>query len=547
MTGHGKCALRVDAPIQGMLYYCKRNWKRYLFLLDYPATSRRYRDEGAMTPVVELRDISHSYGAAQVLRDVSFALYPGEVVGLVGENGAGKSTLVKILTGVIRPTGGTVLVHGREQHFATPRAARDAGIAAMYQEPMLFPDLDVAENIFAGHQLTRRGAVSWRAMYERARPLLDQLDVHIDPHTPVHQLRVAERQLVELAKALSFGAEILILDEPTAVLSAREVDSLFRIVQHLKARGVAILFISHRLEEVRQWTDRVIVLRDGQKVAELATADATIPDLIRHMVGREIGMLYPKQPVKPGDVVLEVRGLTHRGFFEDVSFTLRRGEILGFAGLVGAGRTELAQSLFGIDPIDAGEMRLAGYPFRPRSPRHAIRCGLAYLPENRFVHGLVPTMTIPLNSTMSIWQILSWLGIFRDVMVNRKADEMTRRVRLQPGRRDRIVSVLSGGNQQKVVLAKWLAADPKVLILDEPTHGIDVGAKADILAIISELARAGVGIMLISSEMEEVRAMSDRLIVMRKGRVAGTFTCPVPSETILAAASGVQPPTGASV
>jgi len=486
-----------------------------------------------------LRDISHSYGGVHALRGVSFALNRGEIVGLVGENGAGKSTLVKILTGVVQPAHGTILAQGAEHHFTNPHAAREAGIAAMYQEPMLFPDLDVAENIFAGHQIMSGfGVVAWGAIYDRARELLEQLNVPIDPRTPVHQLRVADRQMVEIAKALSTGARVLILDEPTAVLSSREVDALHAIVLSLRDRGVAVLFISHRLDEVRAWTDRVVVLRDGQKVVELATADVTIPDLIRHMVGREISALYPKQQTTPGDVIMAVRGLTRKGFFEDVSFELRRGEILGLAGLVGAGRTEVAQALFGIDPIDAGDITLAGNPFRPRSPRHATSCGLAYLPENRLVHGLVPDMSIPLNVTMSIWRRLSWLGVFRASLMNRTTDGLATRVRLQPGRRDRVVSALSGGNQQKVVLAKWLASGPKVLILDEPTHGVDVGAKSDVLAIISELAREGVGIILISSEMEEVRSMSDRLVVMRMGRVTGRFDSPVDSDVILAAATG---------
>jgi rhamnose transport system ATP-binding protein len=489
--------------------------------------------------VVELSDIGHNYGGVQALQGVSFALHQGEVVGLVGENGAGKSTLVKILTGVVQPSQGSILVQGVTQHFSKPQAAREAGISAMYQEPMLFPDLDVAENIFAGHQFMHGfGLVDWNTIYQRARELLEQLRVPIDPYTPVHRLRVADRQMVEIAKALSMGARVLILDEPTAVLSSREVDALRAIVVNLKARGVCVLFISHRLDEVRTWTDRVVVLRDGRKVVELDTAEVTIPDLIRHMVGREISALYPKGRTTPGEVILEASGLTRKGYFEEVSFQLRRGEILGFAGLVGAGRTEIAQALFGIDRLDAGRIVLAGLPFHPRSPSHATRCGLAYLPENRLVHGLVPSMSIPMNMTMSIWRRLSRFGLFQTRLMNRTTDDLAVRVRLQAGRRDRLVSALSGGNQQKVVLAKWLAAEPKVLILDEPTHGIDVGAKADILAVISELAREGVGIILISSELEEVRAMSDRLVVMHMGRISGRFDSPVESDVILAAATG---------
>jgi rhamnose transport system ATP-binding protein len=480
---------------------------------------------GAASPVVELRGVRHGFEGVQALRGVSFEVGAGEVVGLIGENGAGKSTLVKILTGVLQPDEGTLLLHGEPVRFGSPRAARHAGIAAMYQEPLIFPDLSVAENIFVGRQ-----------------PFLRRLGIELDPKTPARDLSVAERQLVEIAKALSLGAQIVILDEPTAVLSAREVDRLLEIVRRLREHGITLLYITHRLDEVMQVTDRVVVLRDGEKVADVRTAETTMRDLVRSMVGQELAALEQKRrDARPSEeVVLDVRDLTRYGYFEDVSFQVRRGEILGVFGLVGAGRTEVAQALFGIDPIDAGRIVLDGHPFMPRSPRHAIKSGVAYLPENRLLNGLVAPLAIRLNMTMTIWSALARLGIVRERPIDRSVDDLARRVRLQRGSRRRPASTLSGGNQQKVVLSKWLATHPKVLILDEPTHGVDVGAKADVLRIVAEHATAGVAVVVISSELEEIKDLSDRVIVMRAGTVSGEFPTPVDEDRVLAAAYGLQ-------
>ena len=500
------------------------------------------RPPQAQEPVVELRDIRHGFEGVQALRGVGFAVAAGEVVGLIGENGAGKSTLVKILTGVLQPDEGTLLLHGEEVRFANPRAARHAGIAAMYQEPLIFPDLSVAENIFVGRQPSRSGFVDWSEMRDEARALLQRLGIELDPGTPARDLSVAERQLVEIAKALSLGARIVLLDEPTAVLSAREVDRLLEIVRRLREQGITLIYITHRLDEVMQVTDRVVVLRDGEKVADVRTAETSIRELVRVMVGQELAALEQRRrEAKPGDdVVLAVHGLTRYGYFEDVSFQVRRGEIVGVFGLVGAGRTEVAQALFGIDPIDAGEILLDGRPFVPRSPRHAIRSGVAYLPENRLLNGLVAQLSIRLNMTMTIWQLLARLGIVRERPVDRAVDDLAGRVRLQRGSRRRAASTLSGGNQQKVVLSKWLATHPKVLILDEPTHGIDGGAKADVLRIVLEHATAGVAVVVISSELEEIQDLSDRILVMRAGRVSGEFVTPVEKDDVLHAAYGLQ-------
>ena len=473
------------------------------------------------------------------LRGVDLELHAGEVLGVLGENGAGKSTLVKILTGVIPPDEGQVLVDGEEHSFHNSRDAHALGITATYQEPMMFPTLDVAENIFAGRHPTTHGVVRWHDLYEEAEATLKELGVEVDVRTPVYHLGIADRQLIEIAKSLSTGARVLVLDEPTAVLSSREIDRLFEIVRTLRSRGVAMMFISHKLDEIREITDRVVVLRDGARVAERSSKEVAVSELIRLMVGREITDLYPARPSAPGDVMLEVKGLGRDGYFDDISFTVRRGEIVGFAGLVGAGRTELAQSLFGIDPIDRGEITLDGLRFVPQSPRHAVKCGVAYLPENRLVNGLVPTMRVPLNMTMAIWpKLVNRLGVFRTREMNRRTREMAERVELQSGRVNELVSTLSGGNQQKVVLGKWLAASPRVLILDEPTHGIDVGTKSEVLRIVSELATSGVAVMLISSELQDVRAMSTRLFVMREGRLVAEFDRDIDSDTVMHAAAG---------
>jgi rhamnose transport system ATP-binding protein len=497
------------------------------------------RTGAAEPPVVELRGISRWFGGVHALRGVDLELRAGEILGLLGENGAGKSTLVKVLTGVIPPSQGDILVDGESVNLRNSRDAHALGITATYQEPMVFPTLDVAENMFAGRMPQNRRLIDWNHLYGLARETLDEMGVELDVRVPVSQLGVADRQLIEIAKALGAGARVLILDEPTAVLSSREIDRLFGIVRKLRDRGVALMFISHKLDEIKAITDKVVVMRDGQRVAERDTASTSIGELIRLMVGREISSLFPERPTSPGKTVLEVNGLSRDGYFEDISFTVRAGEILGFAGLVGAGRTEVAQAIFGVDRIDRGTIELDGLPFKPKSPRHAVNCGVAYLPENRLVNGLVPTMGVPLNMTMSIWpKLVNRFGMFRTREMQRRAEELARRVELQSGRINQLVSTLSGGNQQKVVLAKWLAASPRLLILDEPTHGIDVGTKAEVLRIVAELAGTGVAVILISSELEEVRAMSTRLLVMREGRLAGEFAGDVDSSTVMAAAAG---------
>ncbi len=500
----------------------------------------------AATPVLELRDIRRSFGGLQALRGISLDLRAGEIVGLLGENGAGKSTLVKILTGVLQPDAGQILVEGNARVISNPRVAHDLGIAATYQEPAVFPDLDVAENLFVGRQPVRGGVVDWAQMYSTATATFSEMGIDLDPRAHVYQLGIADRQLIEIAKSLISGARVLILDEPTSVLSSREVRSLFRILASLRDRGISLVFVSHKLDEVKKLTDRVVVLRDGTLIDERETSTVDIPELVKMMCGREIGDLYPTPTRMSGDVLLEVSHLTRHGYFEDVSFTLHRGEILGFAGLVGAGRTELAEAIFGVAPADSGEMKLEGLPYTATSPSHAVRCGIAYLPEDRLSNGLVMGLRVPYNMTMTVWnRVANRFGRFRTRVMYRQATVLAERVQLQAGRLDQITSSLSGGNQQKVVLGKWLATEPRILILDEPTHGIDVGTKAEVLGIVADLAATGVAVIIISSELEEVRAMSTRLLVMRSGRLVAEFETPVDAHLVLSAASGVIESAGA--
>ena len=470
-------------------------------------------------PRAELRGISKRFAATQALDDVSFDLVPGEIHALVGENGAGKSTLVKILAGVHQPDGGTIRLDGVTTQIHGPAHARALGIAVVHQEPRLFPDLTVAENVFIGHAPSGRlGTIDWGGMRRAARALFVELDVEFDIGAPVRGLSMADQQLIEIAKSLSVDARVLILDEPTASLSAHEVDRLSTIVRRLRDRGVSILFVSHRLNEVFELSDRTTVFRDGRHVITTATSELTTADLVRHMVGRTVS-LFPKVETPIGDVLLEVKDLTRVGVFRDVGFSVRAGEIVGFAGLVGAGRTEVARVLFGIDRRDDGEIRLGGSLVDFASPSAAMHAGIAYLPEDRHQEGLVLDFTIAQNVTLPILpRLFPWLLVRRSTE-RAVARDHTAQFNVRMTGVDQLVGALSGGNQQKVVLAKWLASGPRILILDEPTRGIDIGAKVEVHRIISELAASGLGIILISSDLPEVLAMSDRILVLHEGRI----------------------------
>ncbi|MCA2226581.1 sugar ABC transporter ATP-binding protein [Nonomuraea aurantiaca] len=491
-------------------------------------------------PTLALANVSKSFGAVRALRDVSLELFAGEAHALAGENGAGKSTLVKTLAGVHRPDTGQVLLNGEPVVFTGPADAQQAGVAVIYQEPTLFPDLSVAENIFMGRQPRRTlGRIDRKEMHGQARRLFERLGVALDPEQPSRGLSIADQQLVEIAKALSREARVLVMDEPTAALSGNEVARLFSVVEALREHGCAILFISHRLDEIFSLCQRVTTLRDGAWIASEPVAGLTHDDLVRRMVGRELGTLYPKEAAELGEVALQVDRLTREGVFTDVSFQVRRGEIVALAGLVGAGRSEVARAVFGVDRWDAGSVSVAGRPLPAGSPTAAMGAGLALVPEDRRQQGLVMELSIERNIG------LTGLGsLRRGVTISRTAErdrakDWAVRLQLKFARLSDGVGVLSGGNQQKVVLAKWLATKPSVLIVDEPTRGIDVGTKAEVHRLLSELAGQGIAVLMISSDLPEVLGMADRVLVMHEGRLTAELSrADATEESVMNAATG---------
>ena len=477
----------------------------------------------AREPLVEIVGASKRFDATQALDDVSLALHAGEIHALLGENGAGKSTLIKVMTGIYPPDRGSIVMNGEELTLRTGAEAQRYGIAAIYQEPAIFPDLNVAENIFLGHR--NRGALMrWRRMHREAEELLGQLDVNLDVRALASTLSVAGQQAVEIAKAISLDVRVLIMDEPTAALSAHEVDRLFRQVRDLSARGVAVLFISHRLDEVFELADRITVLRDGRLISSRSRREATPEQVIRDMVGRDVADFFARSDHAPDETVLRVEDLGRDGAFSGVSFEVRRGEVLGLAGLVGAGRTDVALALFGIAPADSGRLELEGREVQIRSPHQAMRQGIAYLSEDRRQRGLSMPQSVTANITLAtLRRYVSRLRLLDSSAERSVADGFRRMLSIRTPSLETPVDQLSGGNQQKTMLAKWLTTEPTVLILDEPTRGIDVGAKAEVHHIVDELARSGLAIVLISSELPEVLGMSDRVLVMREGQVVGVF------------------------
>jgi rhamnose transport system ATP-binding protein len=472
---------------------------------------------------------------------VHIELSAGEAHGLVGENGAGKSTLVKILAGVHRPDSGRLLIDGEEAIFDNAKQSQAAGIAIIFQEPTLFPDLSVAENIFVGVQPLKRGRrVDARRMRRDALGLFEQLGVRLDPDRIARGLSIADQQLVEIAKALTAQARVIVMDEPTAALTTTEVERLFGIAETLRARGAAILFISHRLEEVFQLCKRVTVMRDGRHVLTKPIEELTTESIIRAMVGREMDALFPKVETERGKVVLEVERLTREGVFTDVSFQVASGEIVALAGLVGAGRSEVARAIFGIDRWDAGAVRIDGRPLRPGSPTAAMTAGVGLVPEDRRQQGLVMDFSIERNVALASLGDVRRLGLIPRGAERKFAADWALRLRLKYGRLTNPVWTLSGGNQQKVVLAKWLARKPRLLIVDEPTRGIDVGTKAEVHRLLSDLAAQGVAVLMISSELPEVLGMADRIIVLFEGRVTREFARDEADEdSVMRAATGI--------
>ncbi|WP_426425207.1 sugar ABC transporter ATP-binding protein [Bradyrhizobium genosp. A] len=482
--------------------------------------------ETPAAPLLSVRAIEKSFPGVRALSGASFDTARGEVHALLGENGAGKSTLIKIVSGVFSPDRGEVFVDGRQVDLAQPDDARRAGIATIYQELLLFPELTVAENIFMGHApRAGLGRIDWRTMHKKTNALLASLEIH-DLHADriVGSLSVGNRQRVEILRALSQDARILIMDEPTAALTEYDVTRLFDIVRKLKARGVAVIYISHRLDEIFAIADRVTVLRDGTHVATKRVTDTDAAELVQLMVGRRIESLFPKIKVPIGKPVLEVKNLERRPLTRSISLTVRAGEIVGLAGLVGSGRSELAQTIFGVTPADNGEIRIAGQQVDIRSPAQARSLGVAYVPEDRGTQGLVRPMTVRENFSLAALGKVAFGGFIDRGAERKLAGDGVKRFAVKTSSLEQIAGKLSGGNQQKIVLGKWLANGPKLLILDEPTRGIDVGAKAEIHRLMGELAAQGLAILMISSELPEVLGMSDRILVMREGRIVAEFS-----------------------
>ena len=498
------------------------------------------RLEAGTGPVLSVQHASKSFGAVRAVIDGSIDLYGGEAHALLGENGAGKSTMVRMLAGVHQPDTGQLLIDGQPVVLGNPAAAQSAGVAVIYQEPTLFPDLTVSENIFMGRQPLLAGRrIDRKLMRDRSTALFGRLGVPLDPDRICRGLSIADQQLVEIAKALSLDARVIVMDEPTAALSATEVARLFDVVRALRSAGAAVLFITHRLEEVFEICQRATVMRDGKHVLTAMVSGVSSDDLVRSMVGRQMPGREAAERGAAGQLVLSVRRLTREGVFTDISFDVCAGEIVALAGLVGSGRTEVARAVFGIDRYDAGSVRIQGEPLRKASPAAAMTAGIGFVPEDRRQQGLVMEMSVQQNVGLASLRGLQRGGLIRSGAERDFATDWAQRLSLKYGRLTDPVSRLSGGNQQKVVLAKWLSRKPRLLIVDEPTRGIDIATKAEVHRLLVQLARDGVAVLMISSELPEVLAIGDRILVMREGRVTAELGHEQASEeTIMAAATG---------
>ncbi len=493
--------------------------------------------------ICELIGIKKYFHGVKALDGVDFVVREGEIHALIGENGAGKSTLVKIMTGIYQPDTGKIIFDGKETQFRTPHESQMSGISAIHQETSMFPDLSVVENIFMGHPIKKSGGIflDWKKMKNETLVLLNKLGIkNINPDDSVKNLSVAERHLIEIVKALSLDARILIMDEPTSALTMNEVKVLFNIVRQLKTEGKAIVFISHKLDEIFEIADSYTVLRDGHYIGSGSIKDVNMDNLIKMMVGRDVNRLFPKEDVKIGDRVLEVKGLTRYGVFKDISFDLRKSEILGFFGLVGSGRSEVMRAIFGIDSFDEGEIYIDNQKIEISDPKGALKMGIAYVPEDRQQQGLILKMSIRDNITLPIVDFLAKLIFLNDKRELEITEEYGKKLEVKASSWDAPVQSLSGGNQQKVVLSKWLATRPRILILDEPTKGIDVGTKAAVHKFMGELVKQGISIIMVSSELPEILGMSDRIVVMHEGLITGIFNKnEANSENIIRAATGL--------
>jgi ribose transport system ATP-binding protein len=485
----------------------------------------------ADSSLLEMRGIEKYFPGVHAVRAVDFDLRAGEVHALVGENGAGKSTLMKVLAGVHPPEGGRIVLDGREAHISNPAVAAHLGIAMVHQELKLAPHLSVAENIFLGQlPATRTGLVDWRQLQHQAIEALAVLGLTLDVERTVSQLSVAEMQMVEIAKALRRNARILIMDEPSAVLTPFELAKLFGVIRAARARGVGIIYISHRLEEIFEIADRTTVLKDGAKVATVNVPEVDKWQIVKMMVGRELGKNYPKRQHEIGEPVLELRDVSRRGRLKNISFSLRRGEILGIAGLVGAGRSDLAQVIFGAEPADSGEIRIHGQPVRIRSPKDAMRCRVGFLTEDRRQTGLFSWLTVRENISIANLQRITRRHVLDLTRELRLVRELIKQLRIATPSPEQHVENLSGGNQQRVVLAKWINTESAIFLIDEPTRGIDVGSKEELYFLMNDLTSKGAAILMISSELPEILGMSDRILVMNKGRITAEFAGPEATE-----------------
>lgn len=485
--------------------------------------------------LLDLRGMQKRFGGVHALKNGTLQAAAGEVHLLMGENGAGKSTLMKIVAGMQPADSGTFLFRGQPARFRRPADAAAAGIAMVHQESLLAPHLSVAENIFLGRE--ECGPLGWvhrRRMAERARRLLEEHKFPLQAEARVATLSPAGRQLVEICRAIQHGSSLLIFDEPTSSLSESETCEVFRIVQALKERGVGVIYITHRLEELRSVGDRVTVLRDGETVHTALMSELTIDQLIRHMVGREVAALYQRESLPPGETLFEVNGLSRRGLLAGISFSLRSGEIVGLAGMIGVGRTELCRVIFGIDSGDEGRIQVGGKTVAVRSPRDAVRAGIALIPEDRQHAGLATGLSVGANLTLaSLDRVSSRIGLIRSSLQRAAESQFLPRLRIKSDSPAQLAGRLSGGNQQKVVIAKWLACGARVFLFDEPTRGIDVGAKAEVFSLMDELARQGAAILMVSSEIPELLQVADRILVMRQGRLSGELARPATAEAIL--------------
>lgn len=472
--------------------------------------------------ILEVHNVSKSFPGVRALKGVDLDLYAGEVHAIVGENGAGKSTLMKVLTGVYQRDEGTYLMEGEPVEFGSVHQSLASGISCIYQELTIVPMIDVARNLFLGNLPQKNGLVDYKRLYAEAQEVLDTLELDVSPKTPAKDLSIAQHQMIEIGRAITRKSKVIIMDEPTSSLTSKETEVLFRVIRTLRSQGVGIFYISHKLEEILEISDRISVFRDGEHISTFPNDDSVTQEkIVAQMIGREIGNYFNKQPAKIGEVVLQARGLTRKGYFENISFEVHRGEVLGFFGLVGAGRSEVMTSLFGAERLHAGEIYIDGIKTPIHSPRSAIKKGLGLVPEDRKAQGLVLRLSIRINELLVKIREISTFGVIHAKKAEELAEMYRQKLAIKTPSLSKIVAELSGGNQQKVAIAKWLMLSPRVLILDEPTRGVDVGAKSEIYKLISRLAQEGVAIIVISSELPEILGISDRIITMHEGHQTG--------------------------